>query len=77
LTSLGLALEPLLEIRVRRDVLGEDFDGDGAVQAGVTGLVDFSHATGAERGAGSGGMVVGGNPLEQILGDRLNRRRSG
>ncbi len=43
-------------------MLGQDFDGDGAVQAGVSGLVDFAHATsaqlgldlvGAEAGAGS------------------------
>ncbi len=42
-------------------MLGEHLDGDGAVQAGVTGFVDLPHAAradgredlvGAERGAG-------------------------
>ena len=58
----GLALEPLLQIGIGGDVLGEDFDGDGAVQAHVAGLIDLPHAAraeggldlvGAERGAGS------------------------
>ncbi len=31
--GLRLALEPLLEIGVRGDVLGEDLDGDGSVEA--------------------------------------------
>ncbi len=43
--GLRLALEPLLEIRVRGDVLGEHLDGDGAVQPGVTGFVDLTHAS--------------------------------
>ena len=34
--GLRLALEPLFQIRVRGDVLGEDLDGDGAIEAGVT-----------------------------------------
>ena len=29
------------------DMLREDFDGDGAVQAGVAGLTDLTHAPGA------------------------------
>jgi hypothetical protein len=29
-------------------VLREDFDGDGAIQSGVSGFVDFAHATGTE-----------------------------
>ena len=48
--GLGLALEPLLEIGVRGDVPGEDFDGDGAVQTGVSRFVDFAHAARAEGG---------------------------
>ena len=38
-----------LELAVGGDVLGEDFDGDGAVEAGVTGLVHFAH-TAPRRG---------------------------
>ena len=37
--GLRLALEPLLQIGVRGDMLGQDLDGDGAVQAGVAGFV--------------------------------------
>ena len=48
---LGLALEPLLQIRVRGDVLGEDLDGDGAVQARVGRFVDLAHAPRANGGS--------------------------
>jgi hypothetical protein len=41
--GLRLVLEPLLEIGVGGDVLGQDLDGDGAVQAGIAGFVDFTH----------------------------------
>ena len=47
---LGLALEPLFQIGIRRDMLGKHLDGDGAVEAGVTGLVDLAHAARAEGG---------------------------
>ena len=30
-------------------MLGKNFDGDGAVEAGVFGFVDFTHPAGAER----------------------------
>ena len=46
--GLRLALEPLLEIGVRGDMLGEDFDGDRAVQAGVARFVHFAHPARAE-----------------------------
>jgi hypothetical protein len=36
------ALEPLLQFRIGSDVFGEDLNGDGAVQAGIGGLVDFA-----------------------------------
>ena len=57
---LGLALEPLLQIRITGDMLRQHLDGDGAVQAGVSGSIDLAHAAfadlggdavGAERGA--------------------------
>ena len=47
---LGLALEPLLQVRVGGDVLGKDFDGDRAVQARVGRLVDLAHPARTERG---------------------------
>ena len=31
-------------------VLGQHLDGDGAIQAGVAGFVDLTHAPSAERG---------------------------
>ena len=43
--GLGLALEPLLQVGVRGDMLGQHLDGDGAVQAGVAGFVDLAHPT--------------------------------
>ena len=46
----GLTLESLLEIRITGDMLGQHLDGDGAVEAGVGGLVDLAHAPGAEGG---------------------------
>ena len=48
--GLRLALEPLLEVGVCGDMRGEDFDGDGAVQAGVAGFVHLAHAARAEGG---------------------------
>ncbi len=47
---LGLALEPLLQIRVRGDLLRQALDGDGAVEAGVAGFVDLAHAACAQGG---------------------------
>jgi hypothetical protein len=47
---LGLALEPLLQIRVSRHMLGQHVDGDGAIEAGVGGLVDLAHPAFAEGG---------------------------
>ena len=35
----GLALKPLLQVRVCGDMLGQYLDGDGAIEAGVGGLV--------------------------------------
>ncbi len=46
----GLALEPLLQIRIRGDMLGQHLDGDGAVEAGVGGFVHLAHAARAEGG---------------------------
>ena len=47
---LGFALEPLLQVRIGGDVLGQDFDGDRAVQASVGRFVDLAHAASADRG---------------------------
>ena len=46
----GLTLEPLLEIRIRRDMLWQHLDGDRAVEAGVGGLVDLTHTARADLG---------------------------
>ncbi len=53
--GLRLALEPLLQIRVRGDMLREDFDGDGAVEAGIARFVDLTHSA---RTDGLGDLVV-------------------
>ena len=56
-----LTLEPLLQIGVGGDMLGQHLDGDGSIESSGPRLVDFSHApgpdgsedlVGAERGAG-------------------------
>ena len=41
---------PLLEIGIGRDMLGEDPDGDGAIEAGVPRLVDLTHPASPEGG---------------------------
>ena len=38
----------MLATRIVGDMLGQDLDGDGAVQARIGGLIDLSHATGAD-----------------------------
>ena len=46
----GLALEPLFQIGIAGDMLGQDLDGDGTIQAGVGGFVDLAHAALADEG---------------------------
>ncbi len=41
---------PLLQRGIAGDVLGQDFDGDRAVEAGIAGFVDLAHAASAEGG---------------------------
>jgi len=41
---LRLALEAGAAFRICADVMGQDLDGDGAVEAGITGLLDLAHA---------------------------------
>ena len=48
--GLGFALEPLLQIGIGGDVLGQHLDGDGAVEPRVGGFVDLPHAARAEGG---------------------------
>ena len=45
---LGFALEPLLQIGISGDMRGQHFDGDSAVQAGISGFVDLAHTPSAE-----------------------------
>jgi hypothetical protein len=45
----GLDLEALQSIRFGGDKLGENFDGDVAIQPGIAGAVDLAHTAGAER----------------------------
>ena len=48
-TVFASPLEAALAIRISGSVGGEDFDRDGAIEAGVEGLVDFTHPPGANR----------------------------
>ena len=45
---LGLALEALAPIGVRRRFVREDLDGDGAIEPAVLRAIDLAHAAGAE-----------------------------
>jgi len=47
----GFALEALFADRIRGELLGENFDGDGAVQPRIYGAVNLSHPARAERDA--------------------------
>ena len=47
--QLGFALEPGEPVGVGGEVVGEDLDGDVALQLGVTGAVDLPHTPRAER----------------------------
>ena len=40
------ATKPRETLRVRREVLGQHFDGDVSTECGVAGAVDFAHAAG-------------------------------
>ena len=75
--SPGLALKPLLEIGISRDMFRQHLDGNRAVQAGVGGLVNLAHAPSAkggvdlvraERGAG---LEWHGSGHEDALGAGL------
>jgi len=46
--SLGFALESLPRVRVHGQSLGEDLDRDLAVEPGVLGAIDLSHASGPQ-----------------------------
>ena len=78
---LGFPLEPLAQIGVVSGMRQEHLDGDGAVEAGVAGLVDLPHASctkgrldlvGAERGAGLQGHLVGRDESLQLLKEALH-----
>ena len=45
-----LALESLAKRGVSREVLGQNFDRDRAIESSVFGFVDFPHAARADRG---------------------------
>ena len=44
------AAEAIAKLRVSRESVGEDLEGDDAIQPRVAGFVDLAHATGTERG---------------------------
>ena len=45
----GFALEALLEFRIKGKMSGENLDGDDAVEAGVGGTIDLTHAASSQR----------------------------
>ena len=44
-----LLLEALAELGMLRKVLGEHFDGDDTIEAGVFSFIDFAHASSPDR----------------------------
>ena len=74
--SLRFAREPSPGLRVLIDGIGQEFEGDEAMQSGVRGLVDHTHAPAAELLQGTivryclADHGVGTLPLGFILGDR-------
>ncbi len=77
---LARRLEPLHQIGIRRDVLGQDIDGDRAVEAGVAGFVHLpmppapraeTISYGPSRTPGASAMDLPG--MEN--GNRLDYRR--
>ena len=46
--SLGLASEPLQRDRIAKELLGQELQRDGSVEASVLGLVDDTHPSAAE-----------------------------
>ncbi len=45
----AFTIHALLQFRRRREVRSQDFDGYGAIQAGITRAVNFSHAACAQQ----------------------------
>src|SRR5713101_1333072 len=45
----GLAIEALPELRISGGRRRQDLDRNGAIEAGVSGLVDFSHPAGTDQ----------------------------
>src|SRR5262249_45677404 len=45
----GFAFEALFQIERRRKMAGQDFDGDGPIEARIAGTVHFAHAARAQR----------------------------
>jgi hypothetical protein len=46
----GFTVEPLAELGIGSECVGQDLDRDGAIQARVAGLVDLAHPTCAKGG---------------------------
>lgn len=55
----GFLLEAFEAVTIGREGFGENFDGDGALEAGVACAVDFAHSASAERGLNFVGAEFG------------------
>ena len=76
--GLRLALEPLLEIGVGGDMLGEHLDGDGAVESRVSGFVHFPHTAGPNGGNDLvRAQLPSGFKRHRLLGDLLGAVEAG
>ena len=46
--GLGLTVEPFAQLRITGEVLGQNLDGDVAIEARILGAIDLAHSSGAE-----------------------------
>ena len=48
--GVGFAFETRAAVRIARKFFAQDLDGDDAIEPGVAGFVDLTHAPGANQG---------------------------
>ena len=65
--GLGLALEPLSQVRIGRDMLRKHLDGNRAIEPRVTRLVDLAHPARADLGDDLIGSEAGAGSQRQAL----------
>jgi hypothetical protein len=73
----GFAFETRVGFGFFGEMLGENFDGDGAVEASVARAVDFTHAACAEAGLNFVGAEFGAGGERHWVGGSITPREAG